>query len=232
MAGGAVRYRHLSRDSSARQALLRGLVTQLVQHEHIQTTHAKAKEAQRMAEKLITLAKRNNEPCRRSAHGILYTPEQLIPKLFGELRERYLTREGGYTRVTRTEPKNTYDQSESSILEFVDGPRDSRFMMTAKTLARDRLTGRQTTPLTMHNAKKVTAFRGQAELDAMVERFVTLLQNKTPNMTEVAEAETATEHNDHSREASKMADREQAKVGELMSADKEEPAKSWNPFRR
>ena len=67
-----VKYRHLSRDSAARMALLRGLVTQLIHHEHIQTTHAKAKEAQRMAEKLITLAKRNNEPCRRSAQGILY----------------------------------------------------------------------------------------------------------------------------------------------------------------
>jgi ribosomal protein L17 len=72
MAGGLVKYRHLSRNSAARKALLRGLVTQLVQYEHIQTTHAKAKEAQRMAEKLITLAKRNNEPCRRSAQGILY----------------------------------------------------------------------------------------------------------------------------------------------------------------
>lgn len=72
MAGGLVKYRHLSRKSSARQALLRGLVTQLVHHEHIMTTHAKAKEAQRLAEKLITLAKRNNETSRRSVQGILY----------------------------------------------------------------------------------------------------------------------------------------------------------------
>jgi large subunit ribosomal protein L17 len=79
MAGGTVKYRHLSRKSSARVALLRGLVTQLVQHEHIQTTYAKAKEAQRMAEKLITLAKRNNEPCRRSAQGILYVSPPSIP---------------------------------------------------------------------------------------------------------------------------------------------------------
>jgi large subunit ribosomal protein L17 len=79
MAGGMVKYRHLSRDSAARMALLRGLVTQLIQHEHIQTTHAKAKEAQRMAEKLITLAKRNNEPCRRSAQGILYVSSDPDP---------------------------------------------------------------------------------------------------------------------------------------------------------
>lgn len=72
MAGGLTKYRHLGRKSSARNALLRGLVTSLVQHEHIQTTYAKAKEAQRLAEKLITLAKRDNEPSRRSAQGILY----------------------------------------------------------------------------------------------------------------------------------------------------------------
>lgn len=72
MAGGTVKYRHLSRNSAARMALLRGLVSQLVQHEQIHTTYAKAKEAQRMAEKLITLAKRDNEPARRSAQGILY----------------------------------------------------------------------------------------------------------------------------------------------------------------
>lgn len=72
MAGGTVKYRHLSRNSAARMALLRGLVTQLVKYEHIHTTYAKAKEAQRMAEKLITLAKRDNEPARRSAQGVLY----------------------------------------------------------------------------------------------------------------------------------------------------------------
>lgn len=72
MAGGLVKYRHLSRDSAHRQALLRNLVTSLVKFESIQTTWPKAKEAQRLAEKLITLAKRNNEPCRRNATAILY----------------------------------------------------------------------------------------------------------------------------------------------------------------
>lgn len=72
MAGGLVKYRHLSRKSSARQALLRGLVTELIHHEHIQTTYAKAKEAQRLAEKLISYAKRNNEETRRKAQAVLY----------------------------------------------------------------------------------------------------------------------------------------------------------------
>ncbi|KAF5230382.1 hypothetical protein FANTH_13871, partial [Fusarium anthophilum] len=167
MAGGTVKYRHLSRNSAARVALLRGLVTQLVQFEHIHTTYAKAKEAQRMAEKLITLAKRDNEPGRRSAQGILYTPTTTLPKLLGELRNRYLTREGGYTRVVRTESKNTYDQGESAILEFVDGPKDSRFMMTAKTVARDRMLGQEHTPVTRTNIKKVTQFRGEVPFEEM-----------------------------------------------------------------
>jgi len=72
MAGGLTRFRHLGRTSSHRQALLRNLVTSLVKNESIHTTWHKAKEAQRLAEKLITLAKRNNETARRSAQGILY----------------------------------------------------------------------------------------------------------------------------------------------------------------
>ncbi|KAL6907051.1 ribosomal protein L17 [Trichoderma evansii] len=208
MAGGLVKYRHLSRKSSARQALLRGLVTQLVQYEHIQTTYAKAKETQRLADKLITLAKRNNEPCRRSAQGILYTPDKFLPKLFGELRNRYLSREGGYTRVVRTESKNTYDQGESAILEFVDGKKDSRFMMTAKTLARDRMLGRPSTSVTLQNVKKVTKFRDEKELEEMVQKFMILS----------TEGEGALEAQSESAESAKLAEKEGA-AAEAMAGD-------------
>ncbi|KAH0426167.1 50s ribosomal protein l17 [Colletotrichum camelliae] len=159
MAGGLTKYRHLSRNSSARQALLRGLVTSLVTHEHIQTTYAKAKEAQRMAEKLITLAKRNNEETKRKVQAMLYTPHDLLPKVFGELRERYAERPGGYTRVLRTEPRNRYDQAPSAILELLDGPHDIRFGMTAKAVARDRKNGTESTELTLLNKAKVTRYR-------------------------------------------------------------------------
>lgn len=185
MAGGLVKYRHLSRDSSARMALLRGLVTQLVRFEHIHTTYAKAKEAQRMAEKLISLAKRDNEPARRSAQGMLYTPDKLLPKVLGELRTRYLTREGGYTRVVRTESKNEYDQGESAVLEFVDGPKDSRFMMTAKTVARDRMLSKDHTAVTKINIKKVTQFRGIAPFEEMVQRFMALSTGTSNTNTSV-----------------------------------------------
>lgn len=72
MAGGALKYRHLGRKSSHRQALLRNLVTSLFEHESISTTWPKAKEAQRLAEKLITLAKRNTDAARRKAMGMLF----------------------------------------------------------------------------------------------------------------------------------------------------------------
>lgn len=201
-----MRYRTLSRTSAHRQALLRNLVTSLVKNETITTTYPKAKEAQRLAEKLITLAKKNNETSRRLAMGILYvssrpppimpssplsallwltmpppppplpptknqTPHQLIDKVFGELRERYAERQGGYTRVLRTEPKKAFDQAPSAILELVDGPMDMRFAMTAAAVARDRELGRAHSELTRRNVAKVTRFRkgGREEFDRMVE---------------------------------------------------------------
>ncbi|KAL1886438.1 54S ribosomal protein L8, mitochondrial [Paecilomyces lecythidis] len=173
MAGGATKYRHLSRKSSHRQALLRNLVTSLFQHESITTTWPKAKEAQRLAEKLITLGKKNTESSRRRALQIFYTPHELLPKLFGPLRERYANRPGGYTRVLRVEPKKD-DQAPSAILELVDGPKDIRFAMTAKTVARQRSQGFETlNELTALNVKKVTQFRkdGVDELEDAIKRM-------------------------------------------------------------
>ncbi|KAJ5248745.1 54S ribosomal protein L8 [Penicillium chermesinum] len=152
MAGGKI-YRHLGRKSSHRKALLRNLVTSLIENESITTTWAKAKEAQRLADTLITLGKKNTEASRRKALSIFY--------LFGPLRERYAERQGGYTRVLRVEPKQKYeyytvakgeknakrerkpdDQAPSAILELVDGPKDTRFAMVARTVARQRELGK------------------------------------------------------------------------------------------
>ncbi|KAN0084672.1 Ribosomal protein L17 [Elaphomyces granulatus] len=172
MAGGAAKYRHLSRSSSHRQALLRNLVTSLIKHESITTTWAKAKEAQRLAEKVITLGKKNTEASKRRALEIFYTPHELLPKLFGNLRERYADRPGGYTRVLRTEP-HTKDKAVSAILELVDGPRDMRFSLTARALVRQRARGMESlNELTAMNVRKVTRFRknGIEELEQEVKR--------------------------------------------------------------
>lgn len=95
-----------------------------------------------------------------------------MPKLFGPIRERYLNRPGGYTRVLRIEPHKP-DQSPSAILELVDGPRDMRFAMTAKTLARERDTERGMGKITTLNVKKVTRFRpnGMGQLTKEVKRI-------------------------------------------------------------
>ncbi|PYH41539.1 mitochondrial 54S ribosomal protein bL17m [Aspergillus saccharolyticus JOP 1030-1] len=173
MAGGAAKYRHLSRKSSHRQALLRNLVTSLFTHESITTTWAKAKEAQRLAEKLITLGKKNTEASRKSALATFYTPHELLPKLFGDLRLRYADRPGGYTRVLRVEPKKD-DKAESAILELVDGPKDMRFALTARTIARQRAQGFDTlNQLTAQNVRKVTRFRkdGVEALEAAVQKL-------------------------------------------------------------
>lgn len=72
MTGARLKYRHLGRSSSHRQALLRNLVTSLIEHESIATTWPKAKEAQRLAEKVITLGKKNTEASRRRATQIFF----------------------------------------------------------------------------------------------------------------------------------------------------------------
>ncbi|KAJ2903208.1 hypothetical protein MKZ38_010244 [Zalerion maritima] len=173
MAGGKVKYRHLSRNSAHRQALLRNLTTSLIAKESIHTTYAKAKEAQRFAEKLITLAKRGTTTAKRQAQGILYTPHLLLPKLWGPIRERYKSRAGGYTRILITEPKDPIDQGKSAILELVDGKRDMRFHITAATVARDRQIGNPHTDLTLLNKKKVTQGRknGEEEFEDLVRKF-------------------------------------------------------------
>ena len=68
----SIKYRHLSRNSAHRQALLRNLVTSLIANESISTTYAKAKEAQRLAEKLITLGKKNTNAARERAKTIFF----------------------------------------------------------------------------------------------------------------------------------------------------------------
>lgn len=177
MAGGALKYRHLNRKSSHRQALLRNLVTSLITHESIKTTWPKAKEAQRLAEKLITLGKKNTNASRAKAESIFFEPLKHLPTLFTTLRQRYLNRPGGYTRVLRIEPINrNNDQAPSAILELVDGPRDMRFAMTAKTLVRERASDEGIREITARNVAKVTRFRegGEEELEKTVRRLETM----------------------------------------------------------
>ena len=96
----------------------------------------------------------------------------MLPTLFGPLRERYANRPGGYTRVLRIEPI-TEDQAPSAILELVDGPKDMRFAMTARTIAKAQADGKAINDMTAANIHKVTRYRPTAEqdLEEMVGKF-------------------------------------------------------------
>lgn len=94
--------RKLGRTSAHREALLRNLATSLFLYEKIITTAAKAKELRKMAERMITLAKRKDLHARRQAAEVIQD-ERVLKKLFETIGERYHGRNGGYTRITKLE---------------------------------------------------------------------------------------------------------------------------------
>ena len=93
-------YRKLGRDSSARKALLRSIVTSLFQYERIETTEAKAKELRKVADKMLTLAKRGDLHARRQALAYIMD-EDVVKKLFDEIAPKYKDRQCGYTRIIK-----------------------------------------------------------------------------------------------------------------------------------
>jgi large subunit ribosomal protein L17 len=112
--------RRLSRTTEHRQAMLRNLVTSLLEHERVETTRAKAKEVRQWAEQIITLAKRGDLHARRRSLSVVRS-KKVVAKLFGELRERYLERPGGYTRIIPLGLR-LGDGAPLSIIELVGRP--------------------------------------------------------------------------------------------------------------
>src|SRR5271157_316637 len=109
--------KRLSRNTEHRRALLRNLVTSLIQRERIQTTVAKAKAARPLAEWMITLAKRGDLAARRQAASYLLEPSA-VKFLFDELSKRYASRAGGYTRLVHAGWRQG-DGADLAILELV-----------------------------------------------------------------------------------------------------------------
>jgi large subunit ribosomal protein L17 len=108
----------LSRDAGHRRALVRNLCSQVIQHERIRTTQAKAKVVKPEVEKLITLAKRGDLHARRQALSELNQDKFIVHKLFDEVAPRYSGREGGYTRILKLGPRRS-DSTEMVYLELV-----------------------------------------------------------------------------------------------------------------
>src|SRR5450830_1119007 len=113
--------RHLGRDTAHRTALYRNLVTDLLRHERITTTEAKAKEIRPMAEHIITLGRRGDLHARRQAAAFLYDT-QVVKKVFDDIGPRMKDRPGGYLRITGVEPRKGDGARMASIelMGFVD----------------------------------------------------------------------------------------------------------------
>src|SRR6058998_4269042 len=107
----------LSRSASHRKALLMNLSKEVIEHERIQTTEAKAKAVKPEIEKLITLAKRGDLHARRQALATLGQDKFAVYKLFDEVAPRYVERNGGYTRILKLGPRRS-DRSEEHTSEL------------------------------------------------------------------------------------------------------------------
>lgn len=110
-------YRKLGRTTAHRKAMLRNLVTDLLREGRIQTTDTRAKEARKLAEKMITLGKRGDLHARRQALSFLFS-EDVVTKLFEEIGPKYADRNGGYTRILKLGPRRG-DNAEVVFLELV-----------------------------------------------------------------------------------------------------------------
>ncbi len=112
--------RKLSRNSSHRHALMRNMVTSLIEHGRIRTTDAKAKEVRRWAERMITLGKQQTVAARRRARAFVQT-DAAVAKLFAEVAPRFANRAGGYTRIIKI-GQRPGDAAPISILELTELP--------------------------------------------------------------------------------------------------------------
>jgi large subunit ribosomal protein L17 len=116
--GTGAKTRKLNRDSGERRALFRDLVTALIRHERIYTTEPKAKEAKKVADKLIAQARANTLHVRRQAARLIQDKEALR-KLFDTVAPRYEANRGGYTRVVKDRPRRG-DAAPMAYLELVE----------------------------------------------------------------------------------------------------------------
>jgi large subunit ribosomal protein L17 len=107
----------LNRSTAHRRALLRNLVTELLQHEAVRTTTAKAKELRRWGDRMITLGKRGTLHARRQAAAVVRRGP-VVRKLFDELGPRYAARPGGYTRIVKLGVRPG-DSAEIAVVELV-----------------------------------------------------------------------------------------------------------------
>ena len=110
--------RKLGRPTAHRNAMLRGMVTYLIENGSIETTLTRAKEVRSIAEKMITLGKKNTLATRRQALSYI-TKEDVVKKLFDEVAPAYANRNGGYTQIYKLGPRRG-DAAEMALIKLID----------------------------------------------------------------------------------------------------------------
>jgi large subunit ribosomal protein L17 len=154
-------FRKLNRTSSHRSLMLRNLVTSLLEHERVETTVMKAKEARRIADKMITLGKKGSLHARRRAAAVLMK-KTVVQKLFDELAPRYEKREGGYTRIMRVGYRKG-DGAEMAFLELVKEEVKGKKKKTGKKSAKKTGTAKSVKKETAPKSKKAAAEKPAAK---------------------------------------------------------------------
>ena len=110
--------RKLGRPTAHRKAMMRGMVTLLLENGQVETTLTRAKEVRSIAEKMITLGKKNTLASRRAALAYI-TKEEVVTKVFVELAPLYAERNGGYTQIYKLGPRRG-DGAEMAIVKLID----------------------------------------------------------------------------------------------------------------
>jgi len=163
-------HRKLGRTPGHRKALLRNMMNALVRSERIETTIAKAKEVRRLADRLITLGKKDTTHARRRAFSML-SDKKNTEKIFATLASRFAGRDGGYTRIVRTGYR-AGDGSEMAILEYLPAEekmakakkgKKKKKTETAKTGAGTKETAKSSRSAQKTKAGKSPAPRGKKE---------------------------------------------------------------------
>ncbi|MBR6517897.1 MAG: 50S ribosomal protein L17 [Bacilli bacterium] len=108
-------YRKLGRETRIRRSILAGLTKDVIMHESVVTTEARAKEVRKFVDKMITYGKRGTLVSRRKALAFLHNDKDVTNKIFNELAKRYENRNGGYTRLIKLNDRRGDDALEVKI---------------------------------------------------------------------------------------------------------------------
>jgi len=152
--------------------MFRNMVTSLLKHERIVTTEVKAKEIGRLTEKMITLGKRGDLHARRQAVAFIRSNE-VVKRLFSEYAQRYASREGGYTRVLKLEPR-AGDNAPMALVELVDRP-----IIESKEKKADKAK-KETKPKKEAKPKKETKAKEKKEVKEKAEKDDAKPKKKAP----------------------------------------------------